>query len=240
MDFGNNLIQNFSSFLKKNIPSLDKNYRWTLPNNVLKGFTPNENDSLYKQNISLKKFITKEWKNNNYNSKKTIASWIVKDWGGIRSISEKRLKEYEDRMKNNHNYTPLKGIASYSKILAAAFPEDYAIYDARVAASLNAIQLLNPSEGNIAFHYLAGRNNIVGNKIKKIGFTEDQRYSVKNLISPNHNFLPINKNNIYSTYINLLKNIIQKNANFKLYECEMVLFSQAEDLCTEIMTSKKD
>ena len=55
MDFGNNLIQNFSSFLKKNIPSLDKNYRWTLPNNVLKGFTPNENDSLYKQNISLKK-----------------------------------------------------------------------------------------------------------------------------------------------------------------------------------------
>ena len=138
-------------------------------------------------------------------------------------------------MENNHNYTPLKGIASYSKILAAAFPEDYAIYDARVAASLNAIQLLNPSDGRIAFHYLAGRNNIVGNKNKKIGFTEDKRFSIKNLTSSDYNFLPIDKNNVYKIYINLLKNIVQKNPNFKLHECEMVLFAQAEELCTKVM-----
>lgn len=235
MEFNNNLIQNFLSFFAKTIPSLDKNYEWPLPKIVLKGFTINENDSSYKQNIALKNFLTKEWKNNNYNSKKTIASWVVKDWGRIRSISEKRLKEYVDRMEENHNYTPLKGIASYSKILAAAFPEDYAIYDARVAASLNAIQLLNPSHGRIAFHYLAGRNNIVGNKNKKIGFTEDQRFSIKNLTSSDNNFLPIDKNNVYNIYINLLKNIVQKNPNFKLHECEMVLFAQAEELCTKVM-----
>ena len=236
MEFNNNLIQNFLSFFAKTIPSLDKNYTWPLPKkNILKGFTLNENDSLYKQNIALKKFLTKEWKNNNYNPKKTIASWVVKDWGGIRRISEQRLKEYVDRMEENHNYTPLKGIASYSKILAAAFPEDYAIYDARVAASLNAIQLLNPSDGRIAFHYLAGRNNIVGNKNKKIGFTEDKRFSIKNLTSSDNNFLPIDKNNVYNIYINLLKNIVQKNPNFKLHECEMVLFAQAEELCTKVM-----
>ena len=34
---------------------------------------------------------------------------------------------------------------------------------------------------------------------------------------------------------NLLKNIVQKNPNFKLHECEMVLFAQAEELCTKVM-----
>ncbi len=236
MEINDKVIKSFTSFFEKTIPSLDKNYTWPLPKkNVLKGFTPNENDSLYKQNISLKFFLANEWKNNNYNSKIIIASWVVKDWGGIRSNSEKTLNDYVDRMENNHNHSPLKGIASYSKILAAAFPEVYAIYDARVAASLNAIQILNPCDGRIAFHYLDGRNNIVGHKNKKIGFTQDQRFSTKNLTSSNHNFLPVNKNNVYNIYINLLKNIVKKNPNLKLHECEMVLFAQAEDLCTEAM-----
>ena len=233
MEINNNIIQSFSSFFKKTIPLLDLNYKWPMPKNILSNFICNRNDSLYKQNIALKFFLAEEWKKKN--SKEVIASWVVKDWGGINGNSSKTLKEYVNRMENNHSYTPIKGIASYSKILAAAFPNDYAIYDARVAASLNAIQLLNPSKGEIAFHYLQGRNNIVGNKNKKIGFTEDERFSVKNLTSSNHNFLPVDKNNIYSVYINLLKNVVKKNPNFKLYECEMVLFAQAEDLCTEVM-----
>jgi len=141
-------------------------------------------------------------------------------------------------MENNHNYTPIKGIASYSKILAAAFPDDYAIYDARVAVSLNAIQLLNPCEDRIAFHYLAGRNNIVGHAGKKIGFSQEEKFSIKNLISSNHNFLFIDKNNVYNFYINLLKNVIKNNPHLKLYEYEMVLFAQAEELCTKLMLSK--
>jgi len=38
--------------------------------------------------------------------------------------------------------TPFSGIASYSKIFSIKDPDRYAIFDARVSASLNAIQLI--------------------------------------------------------------------------------------------------
>ena len=63
--------------------------------------------------------------------------------------------------------TPLSGISSFSKILAIKGPDKYAIYDARVAVSLNAIQIIYQISSGVAFPYVLGRNRITGDATSK-------------------------------------------------------------------------
>ena len=61
--------------------------------------------------------------------------------------------------------------------------KNYAVYDSSVAVCLNALQLnQNISEGYV-FNYVKGRNNIIGNSKKKIGFTQYHRFKECNLVA---------------------------------------------------------
>lgn len=87
----------------------------------------------------------------------------MSDWGGIHGNAKKTIRRYISDLEKQEPKTPLAGVSSYSKIYAIAKPHDYAIYDSRVAASLNALQLLKleDSDQGLAFPYVQSRNRAV-------------------------------------------------------------------------------
>lgn len=127
----------------------------------------------------------------------------------------------------------LKGVASYSKIFAVVHPERFAIYDARVAACLNAVQINAETECGIAFNYVPGRNNIVGNAVSRRGFTQDPRFSPKRLVQSG--WLPVKRNQTYKKYLEVLTLCRAELPDFSLLSLEMALFSNAECECRRAM-----
>lgn len=75
-----------------------------------------------------------------------ICTWIVRNWGGIYTGNDnipKWVEEWEGfhrgKVHDFINKEKYNRIASWSKILSFAFPERYAVYDARNAAALDCI-----------------------------------------------------------------------------------------------------
>lgn len=131
--------------------------------------------------------------------------------------------------------TPIKGVASYSKVFAITNLNIYAIYDARVAVSLNAIQWNANLKEGVAFNYIPGRNNITGNTEKRIGFAYQDQFKVRNLIKIG--WIGLKRDETYSYYLDTLRECLKHFPKFKLYDLEMVLFANAEKECTEAMKS---
>lgn len=193
--------------------------------------------SKFHQNIKLKEQISKLWMNGD---KRIIAEWIVRNWGGIKGNRPETLDRYVSIIQNNNGHKgnggfgkQIKGVASYSKILMATNPEKYAIYDARVAVSLNAIQLIDKTENGLAFNYLSGRNRITGDNSKKRGFSSDPKYKVASLIKT-HGFSRIQRDGTYGVYLDLLHKVKTHFPDYKLYHLEMALFADAEALVLKV------
>ena len=182
------------------------------------------------QNIALKRHLAKHWAVASLDEKIRVATWIVSDWGGIRRNSPMTILGYVNQADAQRPATPFFGISSYSKILGIKDPDKYAVYDARVAASLNAIQLLLIRDGKLrspdllAFSVPPGRNETIKRfdseafplALNRIGFTS------------------IERNEIYSTYLAILRGVslaIRKS----ILEVEMFLFAQADELCDEAL-----
>ena len=132
-------------------------------------------------------------------------------------------------IKSENPSTPLKGIASYSKIYSIIDMDKYAVYDARVAAALNAIQWNYGVKDGMAFNYINVRNNIIGNATKKIGFVYQEPFKVKNLVAKG--WRKIRKDDTYQVYLDLLQTCLKQLPKYNLYELEMVLFANAEKEC---------
>jgi hypothetical protein len=188
--------------------------------------------NLPQQNIELKRHLAKCWANSSLDEKIRLATWIVRDWGGIYRNSEMTILGYVNQADAERPATPFSGIASYSKILGVKDPERYAVFDARVAASLNAIQLMLFRDGILrspdllAFAVPPGRNEIVNRfdsvafptALKRVGFT----------------FVP--RAAIYGTYLAILRAIhfVDHESIHRIesiLEIEMFLFAQADKLC---------
>lgn len=79
----------------------------------------------------------------------SVATWIVKDWGGIRATSDEwsanvlgRLGNFqEDDVDTFISYQGMARISSWSKLLAFYDDTRWAIYDSRTAVALNAALL---------------------------------------------------------------------------------------------------
>lgn len=73
-----------------------------------------------------------------------VGSYYVRRWGGIGGNKQTTLERYIRLLGDGE--IPLKqGIASWSKIATVSDPSRFAIFDARVSAALNCIQLRNQS-----------------------------------------------------------------------------------------------
>lgn len=227
------LATSLCEFFDLKIPSLENEYKWKIPD--IAGF-PFSGQSGYHQNIALKLHLKALWDNAIDNEERLkVAKMIVSDWGGVRANNKDTLISYISKSLSTSPPTPIKGVASYSKILAIVHPGRFAIYDARVAACLNAVQINLKIKDGLAFNYVPGRNNIIGNTSKKIGFTQDERFTTKQLSALG--WQVIKRGETYERYIELLNLCLLERPHYSLASLEMVLFSSAEDECKKAMAS---
>lgn len=210
------------NYFEAEVPLLVESYNWRIP--YIEGFERSLEKGL-SANIALKHFLNKLW----HNSEKTdleVANIIIKDWGGVKGNKTKTLQRYIDRVNNHSFEMPFQGLASYTKLYSIVEPTRFAIYDARVAVTLNALQCNAGVKSGIAFNYLSGRNNVTGNSTNKQGFSQQPEYSISNLVS--RGWQRVAKEETYQVYLNYLFACLEHNPKWKLYELEMVLFANAE------------
>lgn len=240
-------IKTLLEYFKEELLGLDDSYSWPIPN--IQGFDFSQVRS-YAANVALKHFFHEKWHAADISGRKRLARVIVVDWGQVKGNLDETLDRHaEDAQRINPNL-PLEGVASYSKILSIVNYNRYAIYDARVAACLNAIQVnrgekkpgeIIPAQG-LAFHYVPGRNNITGNTVKKCGFSQEK--SFKRAVLVESGWQSMKRDECYRIYLDTLKTCLQHLREedqryncFKLYDLEMVLFSNAEKECLEALNN---
>lgn len=205
--------------------SAKESYLWPIPKNAPEKFGEIAGNSRYEQTRALKQRVHEIWKSRP-DQHHDLARWIVNDWGGVRGNSAKRIEDYVKEIESGKHNTPLKGVASYSKILSIVDPEKHAVFDARVVVSLVAIQILGNSGKGISFPYIPGRNNIVGNVGRKVGFAYQEEFSQAQLSK--NGWYKVPRDDAYSIYSDMLLSL--KSDSRDLMNMEMALFSQAEKL----------
>lgn len=194
-------------------------YNW---NFTLTGFPDNNYEqtglNAYEKSRNLRSMI-----NNEINNRSPISNdlqiWYVKNWGGVKSNKNETMLTYMNANVDQLISLGSKGIATWSKILSIRNPSEYAIYDARVAVSLNSIQKIYDVESPILFPQLASRN-------KSFVLPTQQ------IINNSRFFKNKCDMNFYLKYLDILSYATSKTNGFDIQDAEMVLFSNAEELST--------
>lgn len=179
MDF---CVSTLTGYFERELPSLPTTYEWRISG--INDFGQNGRRD-YLANVNLEKYFNEQWDRACHEERLALAKVIVSDWGGVRNNKISTTEKYVLESAKKAPCTPINGVASYSKILAVTKPNIYAIYDARVAACLNAIQYnANGVRKGIAFNYVPGRNKVTGNAGNKAGFSQVDLFKVRSLFAP--------------------------------------------------------
>lgn len=236
----NNFVSFFSGQLipELGLPALKTSYEWSLPNSASDFVGTLPEGSGYDANVGLKIGLHGKWKaSEGQQARKSLAKWIIENWGRVRGNRDETLAGYVEMADAEVPQTPIKGVASYSKLLSIVHPSKYAIYDARVAVALNAVQLFSGGKG-IVFPYVSGRNKITGDSVNRRGFAKLDKFSARELESQGWTVIAPRVG--YQVYIQLLNEVQSRfGPNHELYDFEMTLFSQAEDLATRVAPELK-
>ena len=216
----NKLTKTITDYSKEHIDALNDWYIWReineekLPLGIV---LPKGNQ--YIKNLSLKKQLNKCWRETQDNKVKfELIEYYISTWGGIRTNSEETMMEYSTLSAAQLIKFGKKGIASWSKAIVVHDPEKYAIFDARVAISLNCIQKLHNLNEPILFPILPSRNKKVtlGNKlIRQTAKTESWKKTYYETF--------------YKQYLNILKSVANELSS-DISTIEMLLFAKAEEL----------
>ena len=176
----------------------------------------------YNKNLVLKQELNNKWKNSETHEEKLeLIKYYIATWGGIHTNSKESMNEYAILSARELIKKGKKGIASWSKAIVIHDPNKYAIFDARVAISLNCIQKLYNIENKVLFPVLSSRNKIVarGNKL----ITETAK---------TENWKKVNEEIFYDQYIEILEKVANE-FNINVSTVEMLLFAKAEKLVEE-------
>jgi len=211
------------NYFETEVPLLERRYSWKIPK--IDGFL-HSMEKGFSANVKLKYFLNSLWKQEN-KSDFEVAKIIIKDWGGVKGNKDETIKKYINRVRSGNFEMPFKGLASYTKLYSIVEPKRFAIFDARVVVTLNALQCNANISSGIVFNYLEGRNNVTGNKETKKGFSQQKEHSVASLVK--RGWERIAKEDTYQVYLDYLFACIKHNPDWKLYELEMVLFANAEE-----------
>ena len=218
-----NHIDALNTYFEKELPKLkEQEDYWRIPK--IPGFNKSCEKS-YLANVELKYYLRDKWHSAPSFEKMKWTNIIVSDWGGIRNNKLNTLQRYIKEIATPKPKTLIKGVASYSKLFSIVDLEKYAIYDARVAVSLNMIQFLYGANERWAFNYIPGRN-------KKIDFVCKECLKVETL--SNKQWESISRDETYDKYLRTLKDCRSSFPQYQLYDLEMVLFSNAERLCERL------
>jgi|TARA_B110000261_G_C12970907_1_gene312455 hypothetical protein len=173
----------------------------------------------YLKNVVLKKELNKKWKESqNVEDKLILIKYYIATWGGIHTNSLESMEEYSKLSASQLIKNGKKGIASWSKAIVVHDPNEFAIFDARVAISLNCIQKLYGLNDAVLFPVLPSRNKIValGNKLIKA-------------TAKSESWEKAYEENFYTQYLKIL-NYVAKELNSDISTIEMLLFAKAEEL----------
>jgi len=214
---------------------LDESYSWAIPKSVVQGFEATKGGNSYRANIELKKFLAQRWANGSFSDRVSLAQWVVKDWGGINRGRPETIENFVRQIERNELRFVFNRVASYSKILPCASIDDYVIYDQRVAVALNAIQVLKGVKDGVAFHMPPGRNKKVGYQGKKEGFSAQPQFKPRALVN-DRGWTGIKRDETYNAYLKTIRSVRHALNEVPIYDIEMVLFSNAEDLAVAAMT----
>ena len=161
-------------------------------------------------------------------------NWIVKQWGGIKNF-EKTIDDIEDFFMNINNKKLISkyynSISSYSKIISFTKPDEYFIFDSRVAYVLNWLLLKNYKSENNFFIIPPGRNSDL------VKYNMD---TIINLYEKGGSIKYYEKKYLYFIYCEFVKKLFKENDNIeKPYYVEMMLFGLFDKICAEIKTKVK-
>ena len=226
-EFGLNSVKNYE--WPKKGPSLDELIAVYDAKFQLDGKTN------YEKNVSLKLELSKKFHANDLDVNR-ISKWIIMSWGGIKTLS-KKIDDYIYCVETKSYPDYLDGVASYSKLFAMFYPKEFAIYDARVAVSLNVIQLLSDEKNALFFPYLSGRNKVTGDQTSGRGFSNIYDFKKNQIEATSQKHWEFNqRKDVYKIYNEILSEICKKN-NWDLWDIEMLLFAKAEELVLKISKS---
>jgi len=172
----------------------------------------------YLKNIVLKEKLHNKWLTANDDIKKgELIEYYIKIWGGIKGNKESAMNEYKTQNADTLIEKGVKGVASWSKALVLHDWNKYAIFDARVSCSLNAIQITHSIDEKKLFPILASQNKriIIANKKLKS-------------ISKENSWLKPDELQFYREYLKLLS-FVSKELNSNISTVEMFLFAKAEE-----------
>lgn len=220
----NNLKDALVDYCKVHIDPINEWYSWRaidekkLPSGIN---LPQGNQ--YTKNLALKWQLHEKWSaNSNNEDRLNLTKYYIATWGGIHSNGFEKLIEYSMMPADQLIAKGRNGIASWSKALVLHNPSKYAIYDARVAISINCLQKLYGVKNKMCFPLLSSRNRKVakGNlKFKKILQTECWSKSSDNAF--------------YNQYLEIL-NEVKGQLDTDISTIEMLLFAKAEELVIKV------
>lgn len=134
------------------------------------------------------------------------------------------MNEYRTQTTNQLLTRGYEGISSWSKALVIHNPNEYFIYDSRVAFSINCIQQKFDLNTKYRFEIPSGQGQLVkkgtGLLINKYNFNN---WNIK-----------IPKGEVYSFYLTLLESI-SNQTGFNKSKIEMSLFAIAPNIASELI-----
>lgn len=143
----------------------------------------------------------------------------IEDWGGIRKNRKALIEQYALQSAPKLIQRGRFGISSWSKALAIRDPRQYAVYDARVAMSLNAMQA--SLMGSIQFLFpVPDTQNRTIKKAQRL---------LRNYIGPETRQL--RGRELYSLYVDALKGT---KGGHSLHAAELYLFHVGPDWATRL------
>ena len=208
-------------------------HKWRLPSNqtplaTIAGKEPTarlyeiEKKDSVQANILLRDLLIGPLRSKDMDQRRAAIKWILYSWGGIGGESDKEdqwpkeLQKYEpkviDEFIENH-YTDR--IASWSKVLAFADSSRYAIYDARVVMSLNAIL------DNIGYK---NRFRMPQSRVENLNpiFSRIKKHVAEIYNGRRPTYMG------YFDYMDLLHAMVEEGAGKSVLDLEMRLFANSE------------
>jgi hypothetical protein len=218
------LIHLVAAYLKSELANPD-GYRWKINQSRLPDGIIVWGENNYSQNVNLKYALHRAWlvasRERNCERLFSLARYYIVIWGGIKRNKEETIREYVAIKTSQILRTRgINGIASWSKVLCIVDPNNYTIFDARVARALNALQIIAGVKDQefVRFPTLSSQNKVIKRADRRINqFFKRQGITIVK--------------EFYATYVAILKAAAGKK--LKICEVEMRLFSGAEHLSEE-------
>ena len=181
-------------------------------------------------NIRLREIISPYLKHSDMRVRLAAIEWVVYDWGNVRGKSEKhekwpeQLRKFEPKVIDDFIEANYKDrIASWSKVLGFAESDAYAIYDARVVMSLNAIL------DKTSYMHRFFMPQPSSDKLKPL-FSNIKKHVANHYKDKQVKYMG------YFDYLDLLKAFVNRGLALNVLEAEMKLFAHGMTFAQQYAT----